>query len=73
MNGYYLEVMDSPKITVLLGGGKPDPDADLLRRANAEFDGWLKMYGFEAKKKKAQFDLLIEAGFTEQQALNLIK
>jgi hypothetical protein len=64
---------DAPNIKVLLGGGKSDATADLLRRANAEFDNWQKMYGFEAKRKKAQYDLLIEAGFTPDQALQLVK
>jgi hypothetical protein len=62
-----------PKIHVLLGGGKPDATADLLRRANAEWDGHMKIMAFEAKRKKAQYELLIEAGFTPDQALHLVK
>ena len=64
---------DDPKITVLLGGKKDDATDALLKQASAGFDAWQKCYAFEAKKKKTQFDLLVAAGFTEQQALQIIK
>lgn len=64
---------DIPKLNVILGGGKKDATADTLRRAEAEFENWQKLYAFDAKRKKAQFDMLIDAGFTVEQALFLVK
>ena len=64
---------DTPKISVLLGRGQQDKTADLLRRANAEWDDHLKILAFEAKRKKAAYDAYIQAGFTPEQAITLVK
>jgi hypothetical protein len=62
---------DKTNITVLLGGR--ESDADLLTRAEREFDNYKKLAAFEAKRKKLLYDEYIKAGFTAEQALALIK
>lgn len=64
---------EPPKIHVLLGGKQDDPHADLLARAEAQFASWTKLYAFEARRKKVMFDELVNAGFTEEQALSIVK
>lgn len=62
-----------PDIRVLLGGKKDNAVDDILAKAGAEWDGYLKILAFEAKRKKAVYDSLITAGFTPDQALALAK
>lgn len=64
---------DTPKISLIIGGGQPDKTAELLRQANAEWDDHQKILAFDAKRKKAIYDSYVEAGFTPEQALQLVK
>ena len=64
---------EDPKIHVLLGGKKHSPADDLLKRAHAEWDDHVKLLAFEAKRKKSVYDSYIDAGFTPDQALQLVK
>lgn len=64
---------DTPKISVILGGGQPDATADLLRRARAEMDAYRQIAEINAARKIIDYEEYVKAGFTPEQALQLIK
>jgi hypothetical protein len=66
---------DKPiNLSIVLGGGqKGNATDELLAKAQAEWDNHIKIIAFDAKRKKALYDSYITAGFTPEQALQLIK
>ncbi len=58
---------------LITGAGNADKTAEMLRKAEGELENYTRLAAFEAKRLKALYDSYIEAGFNEDQALNLIK
>jgi len=58
---------------LITGAGNADKTAEMLRKAEGELENYTRLAAFEAKRVKALYDSYIVAGFTEDQALNLIK
>ena len=70
------EDADKPTIVnlaLLKGGGTADQRAELLRSVEVNWDDDLKFFSVIARIKKRNFDAYLKAGFTQEQALSLVK
>jgi len=59
------------KFTVIDGDAKPDQVGDLLRRYDQQWNDFIRLQEYEAKRLRAVYESLLAAGFDEEQALAL--
>ncbi|MCW2309729.1 hypothetical protein [Rhodobium gokarnense] len=63
---------DGPKL-VNLGDKEKDEFAGALASAVRQMDHWRQLVAVIAERRRIAFDAYVAAGFTEQQALDLVK